>query len=92
MGTIRVTVVGQDLFKIVEEKFELVGLNKVNQVNNGMLGNLKTLTYQFEIDDMEVIDIRKRLMRLMSEDNMRLMPMFVNGDWNRIVVIKPFKT
>ena len=92
MGTIRVTVVGQDLFKIVEEKFELVGLNKVNQVNNGMLGNLKTLTYQFEIDDMEVIDIRKRLMRLMSEDNMRLMPMFVNGDWNRIIVIKPFKT
>lgn len=92
MGTIRVTVVGQDLFKIVEEKFELVGLNKVNQVNNGMLGNLKTLTYQFEIDDMEVIDIRKRLMKLMSEDNMRLMPMFVNGDWNRIVVIKPFKT
>lgn len=92
MGTIRVTVVGQDLFKIVEEKFELVGLNKVNQVNNGMLGNLKTLTYQFEIDDMEVIDIRKRLMRLMSEDNMRLMPMFVNGDWNRIVVIRPFKT
>lgn len=91
MGTIRVTVVGQDLFKIVEEKFELVGLNKVNQVNNGMLGNLKRLTYQFEIDDMEVIDIRKRLMRLMSEDNMRLMPMFVNGDWNRIVVIKPFK-
>ena len=92
MGTIRVTVVGQDLFKIVEEKFELVGLNKVNQVNNGMLGNLKTLTYQFEIDDMEVIDIRKRLMRFMSEDNMRLMPMFVNGDWNRIIVIKPFKT
>lgn len=92
MGTIRVTVVGQDLFKIVEEKFELVGLNKVNQVNNGMLGNLKTLTYKFDLDDMEVIDIRKRLMRLMSEDNMRLMPMFVNGDWNRIVVIKPFKT
>lgn len=92
MGTIRVTVVGQDLFKIVEEKFELVGLNKVNQVNNGMLGNLKTLTYQFEIDDMEAIDIRKKLMRLMSKDNMRLMPMFVNGDWNRIVVIKPFKT
>lgn len=92
MGVIRVTVVGQDLFKIVEEKFELVELNKVDQVNNGMLGNLKTLTYQFEIDDMEVIDIRKRLMRLMSEDNMRLMPMFVNGDWNRIVVMKPFKT
>lgn len=80
MGTIRVTVVGQDLFKIVEEKFELVDLNKVNQVNNGMLGNLKTLTYKFDLDDMEIIDIRKRLMRLMSEDNMRLMPMFVNGD------------
>lgn len=92
MGVVRVTVIGQDLFKIAEEKFELVELNKVNQVNNGMLGNLKTLTYQFEIDDMEVIDIRKRLMRLMSEDNMRLMPMFVNGDWNRIIVMKPFKT
>lgn len=92
MGAIRVTVVGQDLFKIVEEKFELVDLNNVNQVNNGMLGNLKTLTYKFDLDDMDVIDIRKKLMKAMSKDNMRLMPMFVNGDWNRIVVIKPFKT
>ena len=92
MGVIRITVIGQDLFKIAEEKFELAKLNNVNQVNNGMLGNLKTLTYQFEIDDLDLLDIRKELMRLMGEDSMRLMPMFVSGDWNRIIVIKPFKT
>lgn len=92
MGALRVTIIGQDLFKIAEQKFELVGLSNVNQVNNGMLGNLKTLTYLFDLDDLTIIDIRNKLMKSMSEDNMRLMPMFVNGDWNRIVVIKPFKT
>lgn len=92
MALLRVTVVGQDLFKIVEEKFELVGLNVVNQVNNGMLGNLKTLTYLFELQDGEIIEKRKQLMVKMSEDNMRLMPMFVNGDWMRIFVFKPLKS
>lgn len=92
MALLRVTVVGQDLFKIVEEKFEYVGLTMVNQVNNGMLGNLKTLTYIFELQDGEIIEKRKQLMSKLSEDNMRLMPMFVNGDWMRIFVFKPLKS
>lgn len=91
MALLRVTVVGQDLFKIVEEKFDTIGLTIVNQVNSGMLGNLKTLTYIFELEDGEIIEKRKQLMVSMSNDNMRLMPMFVNGDWMRIFVFKPMK-
>lgn len=92
MDYLRVTVVGQDIFKVVSEKFELAGLNPVNQVNTGMLGNLKILTYTFELFEDEIIQKRKKLMELMAEDNMRLMPMYVHGDWMRIFVMKPLKT
>lgn len=88
---LRVTVVGQDLFKIVAEKFELAGLNPVNQVNTGMLGNLKTLTYTFELPQKDVIEKRAKLMSEMAKDNMRLMPLYVHGDWMRVFVFKPLK-
>lgn len=91
MEMLRVTVIGQDLFKIVDEIFELVGLNTVNQVNTSMLGNLKTLTYLFELEDDEVIKKRKAMMDEMAKDNMRLMPMYVHGDWMRIFVMKPMR-
>ena len=91
MEMLRVTVIGQDLFKIVDEIFELVGLNTVNQVNTSMLGNLKTLTYLFELEDDEVIKKRKAMMDEMAKDNMRLMPMYVHGDWMRIFVMKPLR-
>lgn len=91
MSTLHLTVIGQELFKIVEEKLELAGINTATQVSNGMLGNLKTLTYLFDIDDIDIIHARTNLMKIMSEDNMRLMPMFVNGDWGRIFVMKPFR-
>lgn len=91
MEILRVTVVGQDIFKIVQEKFELAGINKVNQVSNGMLGNLKTLTYEVEIPAEKVIKRRARLMEIMAEDNMRIMPLYVHGDWMRIFVFKPLR-
>ena len=91
MDILRVTVVGQDLFKLVEDIFELIGLNRVNQVNTGMLGNLKILTYMFEIPEQEVIDKRKKLMNKISEDPIRLMAMYVHGDWMRVFVFKPIR-
>ena len=86
---LRVTVIGKELFKIVEKYMELVGLNTVNTVNSGMLGNLTTMTYEIEMRADEVIKKRANLMDKMSEDNMRLMPMYVHGDWMRIFVMKP---
>ena len=91
MEILRVTAVGQDTFDIVREKFELAGINKVNQLNNGMLGNLKTLTFQIESPPEKVIKMRTKLMEVMAEDNMRLMPMYVHGDWMRIFVFKPLR-
>lgn len=91
MDVLRVTAVGKDVIKIVEEKFELVGLNTVNTVRNSMLGNLVALTYEFVIDEEEVISKRKQLMEEMAKDNMRLMPLYMHGDWMRIFVIKPMK-
>lgn len=79
------------MINVVEEKFELVGLNTVNTVRNSMLGNLTALTYEFVIDEEEVISKRKQLMEEMAKDNMRLMPLYMHGDWMRIFVIKPMK-
>lgn len=89
MDALKVTVVGKDLFKIVENYMELAGFNTVNTVRSGMLGNLTTCTYEIEVREEEVIKKRGKLMDMMAEDNMRLMPMYVHGDWMRIFVIKP---
>ena len=86
---LRITVIGKDLFKLVERYMELVGLNTVNTVNSGMLGNLITLTYEIELPADEVIRKRSMLMEKMAEDSMRLVPMYVHGDWMRIFVMKP---
>ena len=92
MEKLRITVVGNDIFKIVAEKIQLVGINEANQVSSGMLGNLKTLTDEIELEENEVIKARQRLMGKMAEDNLRLMPMCVHGDWMRIFVFKPMRT
>ena len=92
MDTLRVTVVGQDLFKLVAEIFEKVGLNPVNQVNTGMLGNLKILTYTFELPEDEIIEKRTNFMEMATNDNLRLMPMYVHGDWMRVFIFKPIRT
>ena len=42
MDVLRVTVIGKDLCKIVENYMELAGINTVNTVRTGMLGNLTT--------------------------------------------------
>lgn len=89
MEKLHVTVVGKNIFQLVEKKFELVGINNAKMVKTGMLGNLKILAYEFELEESEVIGIRKRLMSKMAEDSMRLMPMYVHGDWMRIFVFEP---
>lgn len=89
MEKLHVTVVGKNIFQLVEKKFELVGINNAKMVKTGMLGNLKILAYEFELEESEVIDVRKRLMSKMAEDSMRLMPMYVHGDWMRIFVFEP---
>lgn len=92
MEKLRITVVGQDIAKIVAEKIQLVGINKVSQVSSGMLGNLKTLTYEIDLEEDEVIKVRQRLMGKMAEDSLRLMPMCVHGDWMKVFVFKPMRT
>ena len=92
MEKLRITVVGQDIAKIVAEKIQLADINKVNQVSSGMLGNLKTLTYEIDLEEDEVIKVRQRLMGKMAEDSLRLMPMCVHGDWMKVFVFKPMHT
>lgn len=89
--TLKITVVGKDLFKLVEQKMELAGINTVNTVSTGMLGNLTTLTFFIKMREDEVIKTRKRLLDIMADD-IRMMPLYVHGDWMRIFVIKPMLT
>lgn len=89
MDTLRVTIVGQDLFKMVEDKLELVNFNKANRVNRGMLGNLKILTYEFDLDESEIIQKRKLFMKEICEDSRRMEGYFKGGEWMTILVMKP---
>ena len=89
---LRVTVIGQDLFEPVKEAMVRAGFtSKVNQVKNGMLGNLKTLTYEFEIPQKQIIEKRANLMKELAKDSMRLMPLYIHGDWMRIFVMRPIR-
>ena len=91
MDELKITIIGKDLFEIVKVKLESVGINKVNQAKNGMLDNSTTLTLFCEIDQSEVIEKRKKFMKEVERDNMRLMGLYVQGDWMRIVIMKPFR-
>ena len=91
MDILNVTIVGQDLFKPVLDIFEEIGLNPVNQVNTGMLGNLKILAYRFELNEDEVIRKRRDLMNKVSEQYIRMTAMYVHGDWMRIFIMKPIR-
>ena len=86
---LKVTIVGQDISKEVAVIFDELGLNAINQIKTGMLGNLKTLTFEIEMKESEIIKKRTQLMDKLAEDNMRLMPLYVHKDYMRIFVIKP---
>lgn len=91
MATMKVTVVGQELFDTVEDAIDLVGVNNLNEVNSGMLGNLKTLTYEFGVDEGDVIKKRKRLMDILYEDRKHLVALYEHGDWMSMWVVKPVR-
>lgn len=91
MEQLRVTIVGQDISKEVVAVFDDLGLNMVNHVKTGMLGNLKTLTYMFDIPEDEVITKRRELMDGLAKYPTRLMPMYVHGDWMRVFVFKTMR-
>ena len=86
---LKVVVIGKDLINIVEKYMRLVGINTVNKVNTGMLGNLTAITLEGVIPKKEIIKTRGSLMDVMARDDKRLMPMHVHNDWMRIVVMKP---
>ena len=89
---LRVTVIGQDLFEPVKEAMVRAGFNsKINLIKNGMLGNLKTLTYEVEIPQRMIIEKRTGLMKELAKDSMRLMPLYVHGEWMRIFVMRPIR-
>lgn len=87
----QVTVIGQELFDIMRDKFKSVDLNDPIQTNKGMLGNLKALTFTFEVDEADVIEMRNRLLWEISDDHMRMTAMFAAGDWMKLYVIKPIR-
>lgn len=89
MAAITITIVGQDLFKIVERLFELVGFNEINDANLSMLGNLKMLTYEVEVFEEEVIQKRNDFLNMVAEDDKRLMAFYKAGDWMRILITRP---
>ena len=91
MEVMTVTVVGQELFTPVEQVMKLVGLNPVNQVKRGMLGNLKALTYSVEIDEKEIIEKRCQLMDKLAENTATMLPLYLHGDWMKLYVVKPIR-
>lgn len=88
MQKLSVTIVGLDLVDIVLSLAKSTGLtaNPVNQVNKGRLGNFKTLTYIFDIDDDQLIAKRREFMNMLEEEKRFLVPLYEHGDWKNVYI------
>lgn len=88
MEEFEVTLVGQDIFREVDRTCKLIGLTKINRISRGMLGNLRTLTYSFGLEEEKVISTRKALMEALQAYGPWLMPMYEHGKWMHVYVFK----
>ena len=87
MARLEVTIVGLDLIDLIFSRLKEAGIevNGVNPVNEGRLGNFKTLTYAFDIPDDDIIYKRRAFMNGLAEENM-LLPMYEHGDWCSVYI------
>ena len=81
------TVVGLDLKDVVFGKLRKAGIdiNRVNLVNEGRLGNFRTLTYETDISDDELIYKRRAFMEYISEED-GLLALYEHGDWCSVYI------
>ena len=82
------TIVGGDLVDIVFSKLRKasIDVNTVNLVNEGKLGNFRTLTYETDISDDDLIYKRRTFMDgVTSEDG--LMALYEHGDWMNVYIL-----
>lgn len=88
MAELSVTIVGLDLKDLVMSVVRKASLdiNPVKSVNKGRLGNFKTLTWIFEIDEYELIQKRRAFMDFLAEEKTFLTPMYEHGDWCSVYI------
>ena len=87
MANLTITIVGLDLVDLIFSKLKKAGVdvNPVNPVNEGRLGNFKTLTYSFDIPDDDIIYKRREFMNGIADED-ALLPMYEHGDWCSIYI------
>lgn len=62
------------------------GINAINLVNKGMLGNFITLTYEVDVPDGQMVMIRKKLMQEITDTKL-LAALYEHGDWSRVYIL-----
>lgn len=82
MANLTITIVGLDLVDLIFSKLKKAGIdvNRINPINEGRLGNFRTLTYSFDIPDDDIIYKRRTFMNSLAEED-ALLPMYEHGDW-----------
>lgn len=87
MAVLTVQIIGLDLACVVLAKAKKAGINinPINQVNEGRLGNFRTLTYQFDISDDDIIYKRRAFMNGLAEED-GLLPLYEHGDWCSVYI------
>lgn len=82
-----VTTVGGGIYPAVALALEnagIISVNSIKEVNKGSLGNFTTLTVSVDIPEDEVIVKRRMFMDILLGQG--LVPMYLHGDWMRVVV------
>lgn len=87
MAKLVLTIVGLDLKDIVFGKLRKAGIdiNRVNPVNEGRLGNFRTLTYETDIPDDDLIYKRREFMGGVAEED-GLLALYEHGDWLNVYI------
>lgn len=87
-----ITIVGGGLKDDVEFIFGKLSINPVNTVNESMLGNFKTLTYEIPLKEDDIIDKRRLFIQKLTEYSPKTMVLFECGDWMHVYIFKRFRT
>ena len=89
-AVLKITIVGKSTLWLVLDKLQYtsIPISNVNHINDGILGNLTTLTYAVMLDESSVIEKRREIINALMEEREYLMPMYVCGDWMHIWVFK----
>lgn len=82
-----VTVIGEELFGLVEELFDIIDISKdISKVELGSFYDIEAMIYTFDIEYKDVIPTRNLLLSIITDEERDIMAMFSSGNWMNVIV------